>query len=99
MKKKSTPKLLGNLVPGVLAELGFEGANAALRLAACWEEVVGPEVARHCRPALLRGRTLEVRVDSSVWSQELRFRSPAILAGLAQRLGPESPSDLRLHVG
>jgi predicted nucleic acid-binding Zn ribbon protein len=99
VKKKRAPSLLGSLVPGVLAELGFDGTNAALRLSACWEEVVGPEVARHCRPALLRGRTLEVRVDSSVWSQELRLRGPAILAGLAERLGPEAPSDLRAHVG
>jgi predicted nucleic acid-binding Zn ribbon protein len=60
---------------------------------------VGPEIARHARPTLLRGSVLEASVDSSVWCQQIQLRGPEILAALREILGPEAPRDLRLRVG
>jgi predicted nucleic acid-binding Zn ribbon protein len=70
-----------------------------MRIAACWEEVVGSQVAGHSSPSALRGKTLEVGVDSSVWSQHLQMRREEILAGLRAVLGDDAPADLRFHVG
>lgn len=97
--RRSRPEPLARLVPRVLDELGFGEAAAVMRVARCWEEAVGSEVARHCRPTALRGSVLEAEVDSSAWCQELRMRGPEILAGLRRVLGEEAPAELRLHLG
>lgn len=83
----------------VLGDLGLEAAAAAFRVGQRWEEAVGPEVARHCRPVGLRGQVLEVMVESSVWSQQLQLRQPEILEALRRVLGDGAPTDLRFRVG
>jgi len=98
-RRRSEPTAVGAVLPRVLDELGLEATRAALRAAACWEAVVGPEAARHSRPVALRAGVLEANVDSSVWSQQLALRRPEILAALRRELGPAAPSELRLRVG
>lgn len=93
------PRALGDLLHGVLGDLGLERASAVLRIAERWEAIVGPEVARHCQPTTLRGRVLEASVDTSVWCQQLQLRQREILAALARELGPEAPTELWLRVG
>ena len=93
------PRRLGALVTGVLGDLGFEEANAIVRIVGCWEAAVGPEVARHCRPTAMRGTTLEATVDTSVWCQQLLLERRRILAALRRELGDAAPTDLRLFVG
>jgi len=93
------PRALGDLVPRVLGELGLEGAGALVRVVERWEAVVGPEVARHARPAALRDGALEVSVDSSVWCQELQLQRERILAALRRELGEDAPPALWLRVG
>jgi len=83
----------------VLRDLGLETAAAAFRIGERWKEVVGPEIALHSRPEGLRGDTLEVSVDSSVWCQQLQLRRLDILAALHEALGEEAPRDLRFSVG
>ena len=98
-RRRGEPTAVGAVLPRVLDELGLEATRAALRAAACWEAVVGPEAARHSRPVALRAGVLEANVDSSVWSQQLALRRPEILAALRRELGPAAPSELRLRVG
>lgn len=93
------PRPLGALVGAVLDDLGLDRAAAVLRIAERWEQVVGSEVARHCQPTALRGRVLEVTVDTSVWCQQLTLRRREILAGLESALGESAPADLWLRVG
>lgn len=98
-RRRSELEPLGPLVPQVLEELGFDALARIARLAKRWEEAVGPEIARHCRPTALRGETLEATVDSSAWCQQLQLRQPEILAELRRVFGDEAPADLRLRVG
>jgi predicted nucleic acid-binding Zn ribbon protein len=98
-RRRSELESLGRLVPRVLEDLGLEEAARIVRIAERWEEAVGAEVARHCQPTALRGATLEATVDSSVWCQQLRLRSPEILGGLRQIFGAEAPTEIRLRVG
>jgi len=98
-RRESDPESIGQLVPRVLKDLGFDETVRILRVAERWEEAVGSEIARHCQPVALRGERLEASVDSSVWCQQLQLRSPEILASLRQVLGDEAPSELWLRVG
>lgn len=98
-RRRSQPKAVGTLIGQVLDDLGLEVASQAFRVGEQWAEAVGPEVAAHSRPVGLRGRVLEVSVDTSVWCQQLQMRRREILAALAARLGDDAPADLRFRVG
>jgi predicted nucleic acid-binding Zn ribbon protein len=98
-RPKRDPVRLGSAIHRVLGELGHQGTSDSMRIAACWEEAVGSEIAGHCRPSALRGGVLEVTVDSSVWSQHLQMHRDEILEGLRAALGSGAPADLRFRVG
>lgn len=98
-RRRGRPVALSRLVPRVLDDLGIDGSARIVRLASCWEEAVGPEVARHCRPLRLRHHVLEAEVDSSVWCQQLKLQTPQLLAALAAALGDDAPTEIRLSVG
>jgi len=92
------PRALGGVIGRVLDELGHGTRNPAMKLAACWETAVGPEIAAHAEPVDWRGETLEVAVDSPSWSQQLQLRCEEILAALEEAMGPEAPTALRLRI-
>ena len=96
---KAEPTRVGKLVPRVLDDLGLGAARIAMRAQQCWPALVGAEAAAHSSPEGLRGATLEVRVDASVWGQQLQLRSAEILRGLRELLGDEAPTGLRFRVG
>jgi predicted nucleic acid-binding Zn ribbon protein len=98
-RRRSEPEALSALVPRVLDDLGLGSSLRVVRVAQRWEEAVGPEVARHCRPAVFRGEVLEADVDSSAWAQQLKLRQPELLAALRRVLGDDAPGDLRFRVG
>jgi predicted nucleic acid-binding Zn ribbon protein len=98
-RRVSQPKEIGSLMGQVLSELGLEAAAAAFQVGQRWEDAVGPDIARHARPAGLRGNVLEVVVDSSVWSQQLQMQRGEILSALRELMGDEAPDDLHFRVG
>ncbi|MCY4279320.1 MAG: DUF721 domain-containing protein [Acidimicrobiaceae bacterium] len=56
-----------------------------------WAQIVGAEVARHCRPVSLDGDRLVVEAADPVWASELKWLSDQLLRRLA-----ETPSGDRL---
>jgi predicted nucleic acid-binding Zn ribbon protein len=97
--RKSRPEPLGPLVARVLKDIGAGDSARVMRIAECWEEAVGAEIAAHCRPTALRSGVLEVTVDSSVWCQQLQLRGPEILEALRAVLPADAPSELWFRVG
>jgi len=96
---RQEPEAIGALVQRVLGDLGLDAPARVVRVAERWEEAVGSEIADHSTPTSLRGGVLEVRVESSVWSQQLQPRRPEMLAGLRRVFGDEAPTDVRFRVG
>ena len=91
------PARLGGGIGRVLGELGFD-LEQSLRVSRAFEAALGPELAPHFELVDLRGRTLEVRARSPVWSQELAIRRAEVLARLEAQLGPDAPNEIRLRV-
>ena len=56
-----------------------------------WAELVGEDVARHCRPESFaqgqEGGSLIVRTDSTAWATQMRLLSPTVVRRLNQELG------------
>jgi predicted nucleic acid-binding Zn ribbon protein len=98
-RRKSKLTSLDAVLGSVLDDLGIEGAQLAFRLAEGWEQAVGAEIARHCRPVAIRHGVLEAEVETSTWAQQLQLQRGEILASLRELLGDEAPSDVRFRVG
>lgn len=55
-----------------------------------WEELVGPEIARHAQPRSLRGGVLVLTADQPAWATQLRYMGPELLARVrADAAAPE----------
>jgi predicted nucleic acid-binding Zn ribbon protein len=89
---------IGSALNRLLHERGMEDALVLGRVASCWEDVVGPEVARQVHPRLVRGRELVVTVDHPAWATELELAGSAVLGRLAERLGDVAPERLTVRV-
>jgi hypothetical protein len=94
---RRAPARVGAPLGRVLAELGLD-VERTRRLDAALAAALGPALAPHFEIVDLRGRTLELRADASVWSQELALRRAEVLAALRETLGGEAPAELRLRV-
>ena len=97
-RRRAELEQLSKLVPRVLQDLGLGASARVVRVAERWEEALGAEVARHCRPVAFRGDTLEASVDSSARCQELQLHAPELLAALRRALGDDAPVRLRFRV-
>ena len=98
-RRKGRMEPVGDLVGKVLGELGLDGVALAHRIGSEWSEIVGEQVAAHCRPLGLRAGVLEVEVDSPVWSQQLQLRKTEILQNLRGRYERQAPREVRFQVG
>ena len=47
-----------------------------------WEEIVGATIAKRTKPECIKGKIFFVRVENSVWAQELSFHKEQILEKL-----------------
>lgn len=97
------PALIGSILPGTLAELGWVAPLAHARLMGQWASVVGTEIAARCQPVSLVEGELKVSAESTAWATQLRLMAPQILARIARELpagmvskliitGPSAPS-------
>lgn len=80
--RSERPEPIGGLVERILERLGVADRVARERTASRWEEVVGPEIARHARRARVDGTTLFVEVDSAAWMTELDMMRRRLLESL-----------------
>jgi len=86
-ERRTAPLRLGDVLRAALARLPIAQRLADHALWAHWDDVVGPTLARHARPARLRGGVLMVAVDSPEWMQEIQFLKHDLRTRLNARLG------------
>ncbi len=89
----------GNLIPGVLKELGLESASRLGELTPRWPDFVGPANAKHSRPGRWENGVLTIYVDHNVWLAEMkRFAAKAILKRLTEAYGADSLKEIRFQI-
>jgi predicted nucleic acid-binding Zn ribbon protein len=67
------PRRLRDALAEVTAELGLPEPDAFRALATNWQEVVGDDLATHCRLQSLRDGILRVSVDSAPRATQLHY--------------------------
>ncbi|MCL6563151.1 MAG: DUF721 domain-containing protein [Firmicutes bacterium] len=80
------PEALGMVLARQVEAYGWHRARWGSVIHACWQEAVGPVLARHTRVVGLRERGVVVAVPASAWAQELTYWKAAILARLNHQL-------------
>ncbi|MET4003667.1 MULTISPECIES: DUF721 domain-containing protein [Arthrobacter] len=81
------PQGLGNVVSRLVSDRGWSSPLAVGSVMAQWDDLVGPEIAAHCRPESFEATTLHVRCDSTSWATQLRLLSLSLLAKFDAELG------------
>ncbi|GAA5140529.1 hypothetical protein GCM10023340_00790 [Nocardioides marinquilinus] len=81
------PQQLGSEVDRLVAQRGW-GLDLRVRgVFARWAELVGDEVADHCRPESFADGVLSVRTDSTAWATQLKLLAPTVVRRLNDELG------------
>ena len=63
-----------------------------------WPDLVGSGMAGHTKPSAVRGGTLTVDCDSSVYAQELELLSRKVVKAVNDRFGPGFVTAVRCSV-
>ena len=81
------PQLLEGLVERMVASHGWELDLRVQQVFGRWAEIVGTEVADHCRPETLVDGKLVVRTDATAWATQLKLMAPVLVRRLNEDLG------------
>lgn len=78
------PMRLGPAITRLLAERGWDAPAAAGDVMDRWPDIVGPDLAAHCKPTTYdeAERVLTVRCDSAAWATNLRILAPTLTVKL-----------------
>jgi predicted nucleic acid-binding Zn ribbon protein len=80
----------------VLDYLGLDDRMWEKEIINRWQELVGPQIARHARPGRISHAVLTVFVTHSIWLDELtRYGKAEMLQKLQQCFGKEQIRDIR----
>ena len=88
-RPEKTASQLGNILGSVSGPLAGTLAHAASlkRLQPLVLKALPPDLAGHCQPANLRGKTLVIHADSPAWAAKMRFHAPQLVQRLRQESG------------
>ena len=64
-----------------------------------WEEAVGKNIARRARAVSVRNETLFVKVQNSVWLQELALLKEGIIEKINSLVGKQTIKDIVFRIG
>jgi predicted nucleic acid-binding Zn ribbon protein len=98
MSKRPSMQSLSHVLVKVLKSLDLDKALIQADILKHWEAVVGPSVAVHAYPEQIRSDKLYVRVDTSVWLQELTLLKPSLIEKLNAVLGDHVIRDMILRL-
>lgn len=91
------PSLLGDQMDRLLLDRGWNVDVAVGAVMGRWADIVGANVAEHCKPVTFSDGVLTVRADSTAWTTQLRLMSSSILGRLETEIGKEAVTELRVQ--
>lgn len=97
------PMLLGAAVDQMVTANGWSADVAVRAVFARWPEIVGSDVAAHCKPTSYQDGNLAIRTESTAWATQLQLLAPHVVRRMNDELGdgtvlridvqgPEAPS-------
>ena len=84
--------MLGDVFGRLVTDRGWTSPVAVGSVLSRWDELVGADIALHCRPESFENEVVAVRCDSTAWATQLKLLTPALLQRFEQALGPVHPA-------
>jgi len=81
------PAALSAAVADLVSERDWSRPLNAAGLLPRWQQIVGADVASHCRPERLRAGELTIVAESTAWATQLRLMSRQLLTAITRELG------------
>jgi len=85
---------VGELLEGVLADLGIQQKLKEYQAVLAWEQAAGPDLTRHAKALRVRRGRLELAVPSGVWRTQLSFSKKQLIKRVNEQLGTRVVRDL-----
>jgi predicted nucleic acid-binding Zn ribbon protein len=76
---------------------GWEKPAAEAKLFGQWPDVVGADLAQHCRPARLEGGELTVEAESTAWATQIRLLTTKLIGRIGREVGSGVVTKLTVH--
>ena len=84
---EQAPRTMPEILDSWLAAEGLGELRWLTAIRSEWEELVGPEIARHASPRGLKDGVLVVAVDHGGWATELKFQERRLIKRLEEQFG------------
>jgi predicted nucleic acid-binding Zn ribbon protein len=91
------PATVGESVGELVRERSWDATVRAAGIHARWEQIVGAEIAAHCRPERLEAGELLCVAESTAWATQIRLLTRQLLDRLSADLGAGVVTRLRVH--
>ena len=101
MSRRRPMERIGTLIPEAARHLGLEEELRLSRAITTWSALVAervPAASGSCRLVQLDGFALVVEADAAIVAQELRLRTPELLAAFATAPGGVRARELRIRI-
>jgi len=100
IEREDAARSAGDLIGQVLESVGLDRKRGEAEIVKAWNNLIDPTVTEHAQPdSLVRG-TLFVKVDSSVWLDEIvRYRRREILKQLQHCFGRQVIQRISFKIG
>lgn len=96
--ERSDPQPVSASLERIAGSMGAPDPATLAEIFGHWEEIVGPEVARHAAPANLRRGVLTITVARPAWATQLRYLSSNLMDRLAEHAGAEVVTEIVVRV-
>lgn len=93
------PVLVSSYLDQLLKHLKKPPSGVLAVVFGSWEKIVGPELARHCRPVAVDSNSVIVETDEPVWADELKWHSKVLLERIEEMSGNNQLTELVVRVG
>lgn len=91
------PQGFADVMRTLLSEFGWETGVAAGDVMERWDQIVGPNIAEHCRPVHFEDGVLTVQADSSAWAANIRMLRTQLISRIHEDVGKEVVVDLAVR--
>lgn len=91
------PSLLGPVVDRLIAHRGWTAPVAVGSVVSRWDQLVGPQVAEHCRPEKFEDGVVDVVCDTTAWATNLKLMQPQLMDVFTRELGRGIVTGLRIR--
>lgn len=87
---------LGSILNKEIQQRGWGRDIAGGWVTTNWEELVGAKIAQHTKVEMLKEKKLFISCDSTAWATNLRLMQRQILQVIAEKVGPNIITELRI---